>query len=76
MNAEAGSDLNRHFAAYPRLSLPLGRSYPGGMARPPRIDFADAVYHVTSRGSGRAKVTDRRTKVDFAHLIREVVDED
>jgi REP element-mobilizing transposase RayT len=26
------------------------------MARPPRIDFADAVYHVTSRGNGRAKI--------------------
>ena len=23
------------------------------MARPPRIDFPDAVYHVTSRGNGR-----------------------
>ena len=26
------------------------------MARPPRIDFTDAVYHVTSRGNGRAKI--------------------
>ena len=26
------------------------------MPRPPRIDFADAVYHVTSRGNGRADV--------------------
>ncbi len=23
------------------------------MPRPPRIDFPDAVYHVTSRGNGR-----------------------
>lgn len=26
------------------------------MARPPRIDFSDAVYHVTSRGNGRADI--------------------
>jgi REP element-mobilizing transposase RayT len=26
------------------------------MARPPRIDFPDAVYHVTSRGNGRADI--------------------
>jgi putative transposase len=26
------------------------------MPRPPRIDFADAVYHVTSRGNGRADI--------------------
>ena len=26
------------------------------MPRPPRVDFADAVYHVASRGNGRAEV--------------------
>jgi REP element-mobilizing transposase RayT len=26
------------------------------MARPPRLDFPDAVYHVTSRGNGRAVI--------------------
>jgi putative transposase len=26
------------------------------MPRPPRIDFADALYHVTSRGNGRATI--------------------
>lgn len=26
------------------------------MPRPPRVDFSDAVYHVTSRGNGRADV--------------------
>ncbi|MGA2031557.1 MAG: hypothetical protein ABSG68_04825 [Thermoguttaceae bacterium] len=26
------------------------------MARPPRIDFPDALYHVTSRGNGRQQV--------------------
>ncbi len=26
------------------------------MARPPRIDFPDALYHVTSRGNGRARI--------------------
>jgi len=26
------------------------------MARPLRIEFADAVYHVTSRGNGRQKI--------------------
>ena len=30
-----------------------GRWYSNGMARPPRIDFPNAVYHVTSRGNGR-----------------------
>jgi hypothetical protein len=28
----------------------------GIMARPPRIDFPDALYHVTSRGNGRQQV--------------------
>ena len=31
------------------------------MARSPRINFPDAVYHVTSRGNGRASI--------FFHLI-------
>jgi hypothetical protein len=26
------------------------------MPRPPRIDFPDAIYHVTSRGNGRAAI--------------------
>ncbi len=26
------------------------------MSRPPRIDFPDAVYHLTSRGNGRAEI--------------------
>ncbi len=26
------------------------------MARPPRINFPDAIYHVTSRGNGRARI--------------------
>jgi putative transposase len=26
------------------------------MARPPRIDFPNALYHVTSRGNGRQEV--------------------
>jgi putative transposase len=26
------------------------------MPRPPRVDFADSVYHVTSRGNGRADI--------------------
>jgi putative transposase len=26
------------------------------MSRPPRIDFLDAVYHVTTRGNGRAEI--------------------
>jgi REP element-mobilizing transposase RayT len=36
----------------------MGQSggYDGTMPRPPRIDFADAVYHVTSRGNGRAQI--------------------
>ena len=30
--------------------------YPVVMPRPPRIDFPDAVYHVTSRGNGRSVI--------------------
>jgi putative transposase len=45
------------------------------MPRPPRIDFADAVYHVTSRGNGRADIfwndDDRQRFVgQLAHHLR------
>ena len=44
------------------------------MPRPPRIDFPDAVYHVTSRGNGRADIfhsdDDReRFLVQLAHHL-------
>ena len=32
------------------------RVYIQTMPRPPRIDFPDALYHVTSRGNGRATI--------------------
>lgn len=46
------------------------------MPRPPRIDFADAVYHVTSRGNGRANVfwsdDDRQRFIgQLAHHLRQ-----
>ena len=45
------------------------------MPRPPRIDFPDAVYHVTSRGNGRADIfwndDDRQRFVDqLAHHLQ------
>jgi len=45
------------------------------MPRPPRIDFPDAVYHVTSRGNGRADIfhsdDDRqRFLAQLAHHVR------
>jgi len=45
------------------------------MPRPPRIDFPHAVYHVTSRGNGRAKIFQsdddrRRFLAQFAHHLR------
>ena len=44
------------------------------MPRPPRIDFPDAVYHVTSRGNGRAEIfrsDDDRTRflAQLAHHL-------
>ena len=33
-----------------------GERYTNGMARPPRIDYPNAVYHVTSRGNARAVI--------------------
>ena len=40
------------------------------MARPPRIDFPDALYHVTSRGNGRQRIfwTDRDRQRFLAQL--------
>jgi len=46
------------YTLLPTLGFPCrsGSGILGGMARPPCIEFADAVYHVTSRGNGRAKI--------------------
>jgi len=30
--------------------------YGSSMPRPPRVDVSDAVYHVTTRGNGRAEI--------------------
>jgi hypothetical protein len=44
------------------------------MPRPPRIDFPDAVCHVTSRGNGRAAIfwtaDDRQRFLDQLAAIR------
>ena len=45
------------------------------MPRPPRIDFPDALYHVTSRGNGRAVIFHddadcERFLAQFAHHVR------
>lgn len=46
------------------------------MPRPPRIDFPDAVYHITSRGNGRADIFFRdedreRFLAQLAHHLRQ-----
>jgi len=60
--SERGQAWNMHFGPTfrgrvdsRRLFFPLGpqRCIMATMARPPRIDFPDALYHVTSRGNGR-----------------------
>jgi len=41
------------------------------MPRPPRIDFPDALYHVTSRGNGRADFFSAMTTAsDFSRSWR------
>ena len=43
------------------------------MARPLRIEFPGALYHVTSRGNGRADIyLDDRDRADFLSLLGEV----
>jgi len=42
------------------------------MSRPPRIDFPDAIYHVTSRASGRAKIF--RTDDDRRRFVGQLRD--
>lgn len=57
---------------------------PAAPGRPERTDYeyernATANLFMISEplaGRRRVKVTDRRTKIDFAHVLREVVDED
>ena len=42
------------------------------MARPPRIDFPDAIYHVTSRGNGRSRIF--RADDDRRRFVRQLQD--
>jgi len=42
------------------------------MSRSSRIDFPDAIYHVTSRGNGRAKIF--RTDDDRQRFLRQLRD--
>jgi len=42
------------------------------MARPPRIDFPDALYHVTTRGNGRARLF--FTDQDRTHFLEQLRD--
>ena len=42
------------------------------MARSPRIDFPDAIYHVTSRGNGRAEIF--HTDDDRRRFVRQLQD--
>jgi putative transposase len=44
-----------------------------GMARPLRIEFPDAVYHITSRGNGRADIyLDERDRESFLQTLGDV----
>ena len=43
------------------------------MARPLRIEFPDAVYHITSRGNGRADIyLDERDRESFLQILGDV----
>lgn len=45
------------------------------MARPLRLEFPGAVYHVTSRGNARQDiVADDRDRTDFLSLLAHVID--
>ena len=45
------------------------------MARPLRIEFSHAIYHVTSRGNARQDiVTDDRDRFQFLTVLAQVVD--
>src|SRR5436305_4212417 len=47
----------------------------GPMARPPRLQFPGAVYHVTTRGVRKAAIyTDTRDRLRFGQLLQGVVD--
>lgn len=67
-----------------QLVKEIRRVIPAAPGRPERVDYeyerngTANLFMVSEPLAGwrRVKVTDRRTKVDFAHLIREVVDED
>jgi len=60
------------------------KNIPAALGRPERTDYeyernGTANLFMISEplaGRRRVKVTDRRTKIDFAHVLREVVDED
>jgi putative transposase len=42
--------------------------YPGGMARPLRIEFEDAIYHLCARGNARQPVS--RDEPDCARFLK------
>ena len=60
------------------------KNIPAALGRPERTDYeyernGTANLFMISEplaGRRRVKVTDRRTKIDFAHVLREIVDED
>src|SRR3954467_12877904 len=46
--------------------------YAGGMARPLRVEFEDAIYHLWTRGNGRQAVFhDERDRARFVELLSE-----
>lgn len=49
------------------------QTYPRGMPRPPRPQFAGAIYHVTARGNRRQEIfTDDRDRLRFLGLLDQV----
>jgi hypothetical protein len=60
------------------------RIIPAAPGRPERVDYeyerngTSNLFMISEplAGRRRVKVTDRRTKIDFAHVLREIVDED
>jgi REP element-mobilizing transposase RayT len=57
-----------------RIVIPVIDSYTRGMARPLRIEFAGALYHITSRGDRREAIfEDDEDREAFLRMLGEVV---
>jgi putative transposase len=56
------------------LALSRSSLYGGSMARPLRIEYPGAVYHITSRGNARMVIfEDNYDRTVFLHILEEVI---